>query len=69
MVGIPGRVVKGEGAEEPTFMTLEHGKLPDPLVEAINGLASKIATLEEKVHELENTLTSQEGKTERESEA
>jgi len=69
VVGVPGRVVKGEGAEEPTFLTLEHGKLPDPVVEAINGLASKIATLEGRVHELENALASQEGTTERESEA
>jgi len=69
VVGIPGRVVKGEGSEEPTFLTLEHGKLPDPVVEAINGLASKIATLEGRVHELENALASQEETTERESEA
>ncbi len=68
VVGVPGRVVKGEGAEE-AFMTLEHGKLPDPLVEAINGLASKVATLEERVHELENALASQERATEQESEA
>lgn len=68
VVGVPGRVVKGEGAEEPTFVTLEHGKLPDPLVEAINGLASKIATLEGRVHELENALASQEETTERERE-
>ncbi|MFQ6001381.1 MAG: serine O-acetyltransferase [Anaerolineae bacterium] len=69
VVGVPGRVVKGEGAEEPTSLTLEHGKLPDPVIEAINGLASKIATLEERVHELENALASQKGTTERESEA
>jgi len=69
VVGVPGKVVKGEGAEEPTFLTLEHGKLPDPVVEMINGLASKIATLEGRVHELENALASQEGTTERESEA
>ncbi len=69
VVGVPGRVVKGEGAEEPTFLTLEHGKLPDPVVEAINGLASKITTLEGRVQELENALASQEGTIERESEA
>lgn len=69
VVGVPGRVMKGEGAEEPTFLTLEHGKLPDPVVEAINGLASKVATLEGRVHELENALASRERTTERESEA
>jgi len=69
VVGVPGRVVKGEGAEEPTFLTLEHGKLPDPVIETINGLTSKIATLEGRVHELENALASREGTTERESQA
>ncbi len=69
VVGVPGRVVKGEGAEDPTFMTLEHGQLPDPVVEAINGLASKIATLEGRVHELESALASQDEATEREGEA
>jgi len=64
VVGVPGRVVKEEGAEEPTFITLEHGKLPDPVVEAINGLTSKIATLEEKVHELEVALASNERRVE-----
>ena len=69
VVGVPGRVVKGEGAEEPTFLTLEHGKLPDPVVEAINGLALKIATLEGRVQELESALASQEGRKEGESQA
>lgn len=69
VVGVPGRVVRGDEAEEPAFLTLEHGKLPDPLVEAINGLVSKIATLEGRVHELENALASQEGITEQEGEA
>ena len=69
VVGVPGRVVKGEGAEEPTFITLEHGKLPDPVVEAINGLVSKVATLERKVHELEDSLASQEETAEEEDKA
>lgn len=68
VVGVPGRVVKGEGAEE-AFITLEHGRLPDPLVEAINGLASKIATLEGKVHELEDSLAGQKETTEEEGKA
>jgi len=69
VVGVPGRVVRGEEATEPTFQTLEHGKLPDPLVEAINGLASKVATLEGRVHELESALASREGTTERKGKA
>ena len=53
VVGIPGRAV--EDAQEPIF-DLQHGKLPDPINEAIRLILEKQSKLEERVRELETLL-------------
>ncbi len=52
VVGVPGRVIKI--AQEKPILTLDHGRLPDPVVEALEGMDSKIASLEERVRQLES---------------
>jgi serine O-acetyltransferase len=47
VVGIPGRVVRTGGAEEGTF--LEHGKLPDPLVEAMEEMQRRLGEVESQL--------------------
>lgn len=57
VVGIPGKIVKGEKApvapKVKTKLALEHGKLPDPVSEAVNKLLDKIEVLESKIEKLE----------------
>ncbi len=50
VVGIPGRAV--EDRKEPVF-DLEHGKLPDPVNDAIRVISESQGKLEERVRELE----------------
>ena len=50
VVGIPGRAV--EDKHEPTF-DLQHGKLPDPVIEAIKPILERQRKLEERIKELE----------------
>jgi serine O-acetyltransferase len=55
VVGIPGRVVKGEGVGSDAhahLIDLEHGRLPDPIAKAITGLADYIQKLENRVNEV-----------------
>lgn len=55
VVGIPGRVVEGEGVHRDPLahrIELDHHRLPDPIARAIGALAEHIARLEEKVSEL-----------------
>jgi len=52
VVGIPGRVVKDH--REP-FMELEHGKLPDPVAEAIRLVLKEQDKLEERLKKLESS--------------
>ncbi len=54
VVGIPGRIAKGEGMERSPIETLDHANLPDPVVEAMNGLAGQIRELQVRVRYLEN---------------
>lgn len=54
VVGVPGRPVP-RGKPRP-IIDLEHGELPDPVVEALNRLNERIICLEEKVKTLEKGL-------------
>jgi len=53
VVGIPGRVVTKREKPE---MDLEHGKLPDPVSEAIRGILKEQHRLEERLKQLEDLL-------------
>ncbi|MDR0221812.1 MAG: serine O-acetyltransferase [Lachnospiraceae bacterium] len=55
VVGVPGRVVKGEGLEHPQD-TMSHGDLPDPVKEDIQNLQSMNTELINRVIELENKV-------------
>lgn len=55
VVGVPGRIV--EAKREPKvkpLLDLEHGRLPDPVAEAVNILVKKQHELEERIKKLEN---------------
>jgi serine O-acetyltransferase len=58
VVGVPGKVIKQNGVRlrDP----LEHGKLPDPVVEVLRDLINRIEELEEKVKELEEERKKEE---------
>ncbi|MFQ5997368.1 MAG: serine O-acetyltransferase [Dehalococcoidales bacterium] len=51
VVGIPGRIV--EDRHKP-FLELEHGKLPDPVAEAIRLVLKEQGGIEERLRRLEN---------------
>jgi serine O-acetyltransferase len=51
VVGIPGKVVKREGIR-PTKVDLEHGKLPDPVMETLKQMLNLIHDLELEVKTL-----------------
>jgi len=53
VVGVPGRVV--EDVREPVI-DLEHGKLPDPVSEAIREICDRHDNLTERVRQLEELL-------------
>jgi len=50
VVGIPGRVID---EHRKPLLDLEHGRLPDPVAEAIRLVLSEQATLEERLEKLE----------------
>lgn len=52
VVGIPGKVVKDHRRP---FMELEHGKLPDPVAEAIRLVLKEQDKLEERLRKLESS--------------
>lgn len=52
VVGIPGRVVRAEGAAE-RGSELEHARLPDPVARALAQLAERIARIESEVGTLQ----------------
>jgi serine O-acetyltransferase len=52
VVGVPGRVVAIDGVSVREEDILEHGRLPDPVEQAINGLQERIAQLEAEVRAL-----------------
>ncbi len=51
VVGIPGRVVADR---RETVFNLEHGKLPDPVSDALKAIIDHQSALEERIKELEN---------------
>ncbi len=53
VVGVPGRVIK-EGKRP--IAALEHGKLPDPVAEAIRAIWDRQERLEDRLHCIENTM-------------
>jgi len=55
VVGIPGRVVEGEGVHrdpEAHIIDLDHHRLPDPVARAIGSLAEYVQKLDKRVNEL-----------------
>ncbi|HEY40269.1 MAG TPA: serine O-acetyltransferase [Dehalococcoidia bacterium] len=51
VVGVPGRVIADNAPEPPA---LEHGRLPDPVAEAIRLVLEEQDKLEERLHRLES---------------
>ncbi len=56
VVGIPGRVMERKKRLVKPLIDLEHGKLPDPVAEAVNILVIRIGELEDRTKELEARL-------------
>jgi len=57
VVGIPGRIVEPKEEPSPIF-DLQHGKLPDPITNALCNLSFRIKKLEEKITQLEKEKVS-----------
>jgi serine O-acetyltransferase len=55
IVGVPGRVAGGR--REKAGADLEHGKLPDPVLRTLSETLEQQSRLEERVRELEQTLS------------
>ena len=55
VVGVPGKVVEDR---RETIFNLEHGKLPDPLMEALKPIFDNQEKIEERLRQLENYLKS-----------
>jgi len=53
VVGVPGRIVERKKPAVEALIDLEHGKLPDPVAEAVNILVNRIQKLEKKIAQLE----------------
>jgi len=53
VVGVPGRVVRMNGQRLP--VDLEHARLPDPVVEALDGLSTRLAEMESRLQYLEGS--------------
>jgi len=51
VVGVPGRIGMGFSAKE--IQTLEHGKLPDPIADAIRFVMKEQGKLEERIKKME----------------
>ncbi len=61
VVGVPGRIVRqrGERFLESEQEVLEHGKLPDPVMQAFEEVNKRIAGLEAEVRALRETKTAE----------
>ena len=53
VVGVPGRIVEAKAPKVKPLIDLEHGRLPDPVAEAVNILVKKQQELEERIKKLE----------------
>lgn len=51
VVGVPGRVVEPKERLEHVSVDLDHGRLPDPVVEAINHIVARLEQLEKRVED------------------
>jgi len=60
VVGIPGKVVRREGIK-PTRVDLEHGKLPDPVMESLKQMLDIIHDLELDVKAIKRELKGRKG--------
>lgn len=54
VVGVPGRIVETKEPKVKPLIDLEHGRLPDPVAEAVNILVKKQQELEERIKKLED---------------
>jgi serine O-acetyltransferase len=57
VVGVPGRVVRvnGQRLETRPDTTLEHGQLPDPVVETLRCLVERVESLETRLRKLDTS--------------
>jgi len=55
VVGVPGRVVRMNGQRLP--VDLEHARLPDPVVEALDSLTTKLVEMERRLQYLEESAS------------
>ena len=55
VVGVPGKIVEDR---RETIFNLEHGKLPDPISDALQPVIERQGRLEERLRELESRLKS-----------
>ena len=53
IVGVPGRIAESREPKVKPLIDLEHGRLPDPVAEAVNVLLKKQQRLEERIRKLE----------------
>jgi serine O-acetyltransferase len=60
VVGIPGKVVRRDGIK-PTRVDLEHGKLPDPVMESLKQMLDIIHELELEVKSLKQEINKKGG--------
>ncbi|MCG2769060.1 MAG: serine O-acetyltransferase [Anaerolineae bacterium] len=60
VVGVPGRVVRGDQPVEGPTGKLDHGRLPDPVVQALSASAIRIEELEERIRLLETAVQQKE---------
>jgi len=56
VVGIPGKVMERKKPLIKPLIDLEHGKLPDPVAEAVNILVKRIGEVEDRIEKLEANL-------------
>jgi len=56
VVGIPGKIVDDK---RETVFNLEHGRLPDPVSDALRAVIDHQDRLEERLRDLENRLKSE----------
>jgi len=57
VVGVPGRVVIPREKRVKPLIALDHDKLPDPVIEAINKLVLRIEAMEKRLKDLEKEKT------------
>lgn len=56
VVGIPGKIMERKKPLVRPLIDLEHGRLPDPVAEAVNILVKRIGEIEDRIEKLEANL-------------